>query len=53
MEAMKPQKAVKTRSGKGKLPKHVLENIKHPALRQAWMIELTASQRMTSGKSLA
>jgi hypothetical protein len=49
---MKSRKAVRNRFGKNKLPKFIRENIKHPALRRAWLIELAAvSQRVYSTDS--
>jgi hypothetical protein len=45
--SMKPHKTVRNAFGKGKLPKFIRDNIKHPVLRQAWLIELgAASQRL-------
>jgi len=50
---MKRQKTVRTAFGKNKLPKFIRENIQHPVLRQAWLLELAAaSQRIVPSKGL-
>jgi hypothetical protein len=49
---MKATRTLKRGFAKSKLPKHIRENIKHPLLRQAWIVELaTASHRLARSVS--